>query len=830
MIKLRDIFVVLILILIPNVVFADDIDHSHIYLIEDFKVNGSEITIDGYSFISHQDNSGYGNPNGVGNLKTYIVAYTGNWKDGYKYHDTCNNSENNSKCYSVRMPAYNNSTVPGSNNRDFWYARCSDDACKDTIIKTSSFNRIKSGNFINDSKCTSISSSGLTTSSACLYSNVGFKGKIDLLKIYKRFSKSSNFSNNIEFKIVSTIDGVKSNEDGKSVVVSDLAVNTQICTIGQKQCESGKLFKSGDFEFIINDLSDTVYYDATIAVPRKSDGSRYPSSEMPGYFKEKETYPILKINTRQTLSKAINGVTYGYYTDSFIQLDSKVSNFNYIYNGWDTGYKTIVPDNDGSDTEGINNDFYTNSNFVVFNGSLKISNFKINVEELSCNDVGFGSNNVVAEVNCNESGNFNQCGSSSVNNVIYVRSNSTCSALKTYINGNYYIPVEVKADILYNQSATFKFGNIIYDDVGYVRAGKGFGLGTTMYTNIVTWMNAKRLDGKPYYYYEYENYIESGGSCVLDVSFDITEAEKYYFYDLNNDWKWVVSLEDATFAVIDKMARKAINTNVIDDIEFISCDSNGGNRAGCAINPTNSVAGSWTEKDETSIEQFKYNGVRFGNVITNNYEFNLSNSYVQVIGDEAGKALYGLEAEGKISELVSTGKKFYVDFKWVYEDDWPFNLAKDINPSFIDTMNWKLNGTCGVKVKDGYYTSAGSGSGDGLSFTYKYRSILLENPFPKSDTIGIAVNWNEWYNSFNNKSRIKNTYMNGVKYKILISKINNSGTIKISDINAMGGNYVDLINFNKDGTSNFVENTFLIKQGVGVSYCGLGYFSTSCDK
>ena len=31
-----------------------------------------------------------------------------------------------------------------------------------------------------------------------------------------------------------------------------------------------------------------------------------------------------------------------------------------------------------------------------------------------------------------------------VNNVIYVRSNSTCSALKTYINGNYYIPVEIK--------------------------------------------------------------------------------------------------------------------------------------------------------------------------------------------------------------------------------------------------------------------------------------------------------------------------------------------------------------------------------------------------
>ena len=118
-------------------------------------------------------------------------------------------------------------------------------------------------------------------------------------------------------------------------------------------------------------------------------------------------------------------------------------------------------------------------------------------------------------------------------------------------------------------------------------------------------------------------------------------------------------------------------------------------------------------------------------------------------------------------------------------------------------MDWKLNGTCSIDVVDGYYDDAtggndtgGGGNGDGegggngngnggnggngIVPLFRYRSISLSKPFPKAnvDFSNIAVNWIEWMNDASNRLRISNTYANGIKYSIIISKFGDkSGTV-----------------------------------------------------
>ena len=62
--KFSKLFIILILLMIPNDVFGDvgnwvnddDLANNHILSIEKFAISDSVIDIEGYSFISHQDN------------------------------------------------------------------------------------------------------------------------------------------------------------------------------------------------------------------------------------------------------------------------------------------------------------------------------------------------------------------------------------------------------------------------------------------------------------------------------------------------------------------------------------------------------------------------------------------------------------------------------------------------------------------------------------------------------------------------------------------------------------------------------------------------------
>ena len=115
--KFKCLLFIMFFLLFPNIVLAE-FEHNHIFSIENFTIapDGSWFTIEGYSYISHQDNWGImseGDKKGKGNLETYIVAYTGVWEN--EYTGTSEICKNGTKCLSFKTVA---------NNRDMWYARC----------------------------------------------------------------------------------------------------------------------------------------------------------------------------------------------------------------------------------------------------------------------------------------------------------------------------------------------------------------------------------------------------------------------------------------------------------------------------------------------------------------------------------------------------------------------------------------------------------------------------------------------------------------------------------------------------------------------------------
>lgn len=799
----------------PNVVLASEADHKHIYMVEGFKINGSIITLNGYSFISHQDNYGFNGT--IGNLKTYIVAYKGDWSDDYAYVDRCNDSTN---CYSKKMTVV---------SRDMFYTRCLDntESCNRSTYNAA-MRRATEDKLMNVLEGEAICN---TQDNACLYYDVGFSGSIDLKVIFEELGSGSEAN----FKIVSTI--------GKNSIVrfraSDLSVYNGICKVGGNDC--GANIVSGDYKFSIGGFSKNVNFDATWAAPRDEFGTSRVAA-CPGFWTEQQKYKILKYTGKMVdgMSKCGADGNCVTYSDTLVQLDSVFTDDIY-YQSYGYVRNKILPPDVGVQSSLYSgcNDFWALASWVTFDGGLKINGFEEVITKKYCNNIsGFEdvkTGETVLDVDCDNSGSIGQCERiESIENVIYAKiDNGDCPAdSKIKIEDNWYAKVKVSTALLFNQVGNFKFGKI---NPGVVYAGKGFSLGETTYSNTITWMVANVSgSGQPHYKYSTNGLMKYvDGGCADDDTFDPTKSSSYYYY--NNDKKEyepVFNFQDAAWFAISESAKAQIKTNKVNDINFVSCDSNGD--VSCDLNaPDYGVVGSWNV-NSSNVNDFKYNGVTFGKKITNTYSYNLANSYVIVVGDEIGKAEYVNGVAEEIEKKVATGKKFYIDFKWDYSKNLPFNLAKNEKISFLDFMDWTLNGTCSVEVKDGYYKDA---DGDKMNLNYKYRPISLNNPFPKAngDISKIPINWRNWYFVSGNSLRIKDTFNRSFDYLVGFSKLKiNNDIVSIEDIKSLSieKGYGSFSGFNNAGTSEFLTRKFSggIKTSSSIHYCKLGFFSKDCNK
>ena len=944
-------YLCLFLLLVPNIVYAAD-EVNHIAVIEWFNIRGSYVDVSGYAFLSHQDNYGYDETHGVGNLKTYIVAFSGEWTDDYINPDVCNERQ---YCYSIPTSV--------DTTRSMWYARCTDATCTGLTANlqkrgVADLNNLGSVNFINSNSC--LNSVYDKVGTQCLYENIGFNASFDLLDVVVDFSGGKNFYNNdINFRIVSINTDiyygrdVETSGNYKAYGVSNFAVHDDVCTIngsynnigGSRSCPTnGSEISAGIYSITLGDFSDFAYFDASLALPRKSDG--VADKEANAYFlessklpSESKKYKVLNFSPKQKLYKKNSWMdTKKEYYDSLIQLDSYRSDDPYYSSP--TKY-AIKPAFDGpqphSDTDIY--DYWSASGYLTFDGSLTVKGFSPRYVELSCEQLynydwndetlqAYREKNLNASdlrsVTCEENkrANFLQCKDySDVKGTIYIKApigSNFCTGLNkleyirntTYTSDDgYYLPVTVTADIALEQTGTFIFNPITTQTI---KAGTGFDLdefrkGTFgvagyetafEYQGALSWSNKNWLIlpdlVEPYYDYSADVYnltISPGSterSCTKSSSFNVYNAVEdagvYYYKDRDGNFIRKTNLDIAVIGALDVSVRGKYSVDFpyenyshmsADEFsEFVELEDDFGNNLVFESCDSNSVLsecdneivdGKWKLKRLSGAIDNSYRTISFdkstqevtnllpgpGNQVVNvysgkNIEFSFSyylpDAYVALVDTtydsmsySAGEFLYGNKLNDDDmwnSGFMPVGEMYFVSHYYMYDNafgyDFPFNLVSGTNPSLVNDMNWRLDGTCGVEVKNGLFTP------DGPSF--KYRSIALENPFPK---FAPPVNWADWYSINENKMRLDNTYANGVKYKITISKIEGTINTSIADINNYSKkyHYAMFSNFETDGESKFVMNEIpKIKFDINLnsakrSFCYSGLYNGDlCDE
>ena len=142
------------------------------------------------------------------------------------------------------------------------------------------------------------------------------------------------------------------------------------------------------------------------------------------------------------------------------------------------------------------------------------------------------------------------------------------------------------------------------------------------------------------------------------------------------------------------------------------------------------------------------------------------------------------------------------------------NVDVNFNFSLIDAILLKFQDSCPVNVKQLFY-------GDG-GFSYNYRSIDVENPFPKNV---IPDNWKNWYVNTSNKQRLANSYSNYPNNALYAITFDSNKKRTMLSNNSV---YTDWTGITNNGVSTFVQ-TYFDKLPTNDSYCKKGKWNSACD-
>lgn len=221
---------------------------------------------------------------------------------------------------------------------------------------------------------------------------------------------------------------------------------------------------------------------------------------------------------------------------------------------------------------------------------------------------------------------------------------------------------------------------------------------------------------------------------------------------------------------------------------------------------------------------------------TVNYKYSSNLLYACISNN--GQDISYMDNENCDSNYISGGQNRYIPLKYNKNT---FSVNAYGNYSVIDGHNVDVDVSCPMKVKKGLYECTDGDfpcdeDDDKLKVAYDYRSISVDNPFPKADSKDeVAENWQDWYcgndstcsSSNANMQRIKNTYINNeIFYSVNFSR---GG---YSDVDYI---YTSWDSITKDGTSDFINvnpgSELFTKVTNSSSYCKLGKFDSSgCGK
>lgn len=872
---------------------ANNLQEQHIFFVNQFQINEGVMEIEGYSYISHRDNLGYDPATGKGNLRTYIVAYkdtdgnpdTDDWSSEYRWGKCANNNnedtEKSENCYIKRMSldvdvdmSYNRCTSGESDKN-------SDDGCAiiDEVLE-----KAENGtyNYLNNTCTVSSGSYTVGNYAACLYENVGFTGRIDLNNIYDVFGDADN----IRFRIMSYI-GTKhlSSDDARiNYYASPLAVypGDGVCSIDGVACVQDRETVSGIFKFVLGGLNEWVYFDAQSAIGREYDGDSFSNTKF-AYTGYNGTgrYRVLGFGSKFSKSKisSVGSTVYGRYTDRTIRLDSIYNNTRFS----GTSYN-IVPANDGISCAYTNiseckKDYYTGVGNVVLDGNFKMSLEKL-IEKITCDDVAdingdgkYTNADEIKEIDdlrCSSNKDeatvkLHQCiGDKEEEKIVitgemYYKDSSFSSipeackqSYYTKINDDYYLPIEVTAEVLIEQTGIFTFANFSNNRI---YAGKGFRINNIevvngdsdrdklnesldagiVYKSSIKWTVANKLirTKEPYYSYSAIKYVgKQGGGCEVDEDFDIYELlakpeiqtnkdnELLHYYNANGN---LIdgNIRGASMGAISYELRGSSEKNdpyfyntdrndsndVDDKFKFKSCDSNS-----ASSRCEESVKGSWKEvyhwDDADILDEIKNVVLRdttkfdinfaYGVYYDRTYIYDLPYAYV-ALSDiryddknyKAGDVIYSTNRIHALSDnnLFYAGNKYFVGFKYIY---------RYANPEFDFPFNLEENDVSLVKGMD--WTLSGR-CGVNLNDGYYTENTTIPGKVRllyKYRSISTNNAFPKVNGNYNNISAVnwKNWYLNSD------GTVNSNNVNRI--INSYNNNKLDYsVTFAKNSSSNF---------------------------
>lgn len=130
--------------------------------------------------------------------------------------------------------------------------------------------------------------------------------------------------------------------------------------------------------------------------------------------------------------------------------------------------------------------------------------------------------------------------------------------------------------------------------------------------------------------------------------------------------------------------------------------------------------------------------------------------------------------------------------------------SKDKNKAWTGTWEYTLNGSkdnCDINLYPLY--GQPTGGKKNLKYTFIYRPIDLNNPFPNRNP---GMNWYDWYNIERNKERLESSY-NREQYSITLDSQKTSEIKKYNKDELNKGGYFDWKTI-ENGQSSFVDKYF----------------------
>ena len=783
------------------IVNADATDYKITYDITDFRVKkNGEISIEGWSALSHMDNFGGTNGNMVTKIIAYIPQKNKTW--GQVVH----------KSYPVTF----------TNNIDFYSLRCSKGGCGSHHSEINK--RIgNSTKILEDGTCIhnpGAHYSGTGDGSHCAYNNLGFKVTLNIDDIVKDLKITS--TTNVKFAIytrvyygkkLSKIVKSGSKQTSYKSDSSDLGIivngSNTVCRIYGKKCVEGEERKASRKTSVYNieyeqtvkvsGLSNYVYF-STLHAKRYNSNS---GSAGDGEFTPNRNYKIQDI-----------GNLMPYYNEAYTRRIKIGNHWAYMFWVKPSGgiILTLTPAPEDKPPCG----YCVGSGCQYDKDGCPIK--PNNLEPVSCSEV---TQNSCSNMNYNDK----SCSSSIVSDGYYYRISASDFSKKfsgyelsssnsnvIVKDGYYYFPVTFAANVTYKQS-----GNLIINDFQnnqVVSSGRSFPY-SFQYNVSSSWDYRGNYDIKTGVNNTFKSVSFSlkekntNKGRTVDLVVFLGNGDVVYKKDGNNFASPKIYTLDLLKDIVSESVKKRAKNPDISKNTVIFGDSNDISKE---FNVSDAGNFNCTEGDN-SVSVDNWIAGRTRNLICN---YKIKKAFFNNNGD--GNVLYSdsdTVTNYQVDSNNPNGEKslYYVPVNLKTGEQFHFKVNA-LELSLIDGFNVEYNAVCNVVGKNEIHNKI------------KYRSIDTSNPFP--DSSKISKNWEQYIKDYG-LNRITLNSFSAISYQTNIFR-NRSAINNLKNVYGDYYSYGDMSN-NGDGTSSVIHSDQLnLFSRVNGNHCTVGRYNSSCDR